>query len=391
MIIQLCKQLSSAFDEYILYIDNFFTSIKLFKTLRTLGIDACDIAKSNSEYSFSLLAIRDVITKKNNWGLKTHTVIDEMLCMIWVDLNTMQLMTIAYNISDIKTSYFLSSKRRHDISENSVIFVSFSVYLSSIAAHSLINCISETDLSISYSIKRYNQHMNDSNENAQQRAVYFFNRRSFRYWWLLFIFFHDVACLNAYIIYKTCDLENEHLCRENFIRKIATSLIEKNVDCERKRSSHVADIFVNDSTSEHRWVRLEKRRYCDVCRNDKNTSFKRKRESLTEMNSNAQKRRKRGAQTSWDCAIWICQKKIVCRIIRCWNHMHMRANMKNENEINEKNIINMRRENIYANREKSAVLNDLNVDLNVQIEIIEHFKQHFFTSNKAFLYFENLF
>ena len=300
MVIQLCKQLSSAFDEYILYTDNFFTSTKLFKTLRTFDIDACDIAKSGSEYSFSLFAIRDVITKKNNWGLKTHTVMNEVLCMIWVDFNTMQLMTIVYNISDIKTSYFLSFRRRHDISENSVIFVS-SVYLSFIATHSLIRS-TETDLSISYSIRRYNQYMNDSNENAQQRAVYFFNRRSFRYWWLLFIFFHDVACLNAYIIYKTCDLENEHLCRENFIRKIATSLIEKNADCERKRSSHVADILVNDSTSEseHRWVRLKKRRYCDVCRNDKNTSFKRKRESLTEMNFNAQKRRKREAQTSWD-------------------------------------------------------------------------------------------
>ena len=385
MIIQLCKQLSSAFDEYILYTDNFFTSTKLFKTLRTLGIDACDIAKSDSEYSFSLLAIRDVITKKNNWGLKTHTVIDEVLCMIWVDLNTMQLMTIAYNISDIKTSYFLSFRRRHDISENSVIFVS-SVYLSFIATHSLIRS-TETDLSISYSIRRYNQYMNDSNENAQQRAVYFFNRRSFRYWWLLFIFFHDVACLNAYIIYKTCDLENEHLCRENFIRKIATSLIEKNVDCERKRSSHVADIFVNDSTSEHRWVRLEKRRYCDVCRNDKNTSFKRKRKSLTEVDFNAQKRRKRGAQTSWDCAAWRCQKKAVCRIIKCWNYMHMRANMKNE--INEENIMNMRREDVYANREKSAVLNWW---LERWFERwFERFKQHFSISNEAFLFFEDLF
>ena len=37
--------------------------------------------------------------------------------------------------------------------------------------------------------------------------------------------------------------------------------------------------------------------------------------------------------------------------------MHMRANMKNENEINKKNIINMKRENIYTNRKKSAVLN----------------------------------
>ena len=346
MIIQLCKQLSSASDEYILYTDNFFTSTKLFKTLRTLDIRACDTAKSDSEYSVSLLTIRDAITKKKNWELKTHTVVDEkILCMIWVDLNTMQLMTTAYDISDIKTSYFLSSKRRHDISENSVIFVS-SVYLSSIATHSLINSTSETDLSISYSIRRYNQYMRNSDENAQQRAVYFFDRRSSRYWWFLFIFLHDVACLNAYIIYKTYDLENEHFCKENFIRKIATLLIEKNVDCERKKSSQTANIFVDDSTSEHRWMRLEKRRYCDACKNDKETFFKRKRKSFAEIDSN--KRRKRGAQTSWDCAAWICQKKTVCRIIRCWNYIHLET-MKND--INEKDRMNMRRKNIYADRE----------------------------------------
>ena len=369
MIIQLCKQLSSASDEYILYTDNFFTSTKLFKTLRTLDIRACDTAKSDSEYSVSLLTIRDAITKKKNWELKTHTVVDEkILCMIWVDLNTMQLMTTAYDISDIKTSYFLPSKRRHDISEDSVIFVS-SVYLSSIAAHSLINSIksSETGLSIPYPIRRYNQYMRGSDENAQQRAVYFFDRRLPRYWWSLFIFLHDAACLNAYIIYKTCDLENEHFCREDFIRKIATSLIEKNADCERKRSSQTANILVDDSTSEHRWMRLEKRRYCDACKNDKETSFKRKRESFAEIDSNAQKRRKREAQTSWDCAAWICQKKAVCRIIRCWNYIHLEAmeddinekdrmNMRRKN-INEKDRMNMRRENIYADRGGNAVLN----------------------------------
>ena len=123
MVIQLCKQLPPAFGEYILYTDNFFTSTKLFKALRTLGIGACDTAKSGSGYPPSLLAIRDATTKKNNWGLEAHTVVDGVLCMAWVDLNTVQLMTIAYNISDIKTSYFLSSKRRHGIPEDSVISV----------------------------------------------------------------------------------------------------------------------------------------------------------------------------------------------------------------------------------------------------------------------------
>ena len=357
MVIQLCKQLPPASGGYILYTDNFFTSTKLFKALRTLGIGACGTAKSGSGYPASLLAIRDAATKKNNWGLEAHTVVDEeILCMAWVDLNTVQLMTTAYDISDIKTPYFLPPRRRHGIPEDSVIFIP-SVYLPSIAAHSLINSTksSETGLPIPYPIRRYNQYMGGSDGNAQQRAAYSFDRRSPRYWWPLFIFLHDAACLNAYIIYKTCDLENEHLCREDFIRNIATSLIEKNAGCGRRRSSQAANIFVNDSTSEHRWMRLEKRRYCDACKNGKETSFKRKREPLAEVDSNVQKRRKRGAQTSWGCAAWICQKKAACRTTRCWNYMHIGANM--EDEINEEDRMDMRREDIYADRGESAVLN----------------------------------
>ena len=65
-------------------------------------------------------------------------------------------------------------------------------------------------------------------------------------------FFYDVAYLNAYIIYKIYNLENKHLCKEKFIKKIATLLIKKNVNCERKKNSYVKDIFVNSSTFEHR-------------------------------------------------------------------------------------------------------------------------------------------
>ena len=83
-------------------------------------------------------------------------------------------MTTAYNIFDIKTLYFLSFKRRHEIFEKSVIF-RFLFYLSSIAAHS--SFISKKSLFVLYSIKRYNQHMRDSDENAQQRACYLFNKK----------------------------------------------------------------------------------------------------------------------------------------------------------------------------------------------------------------------
>ena len=356
MIIQLCKQLSFSSDEYILYTDNFFTSTKLFKALRTLGIEACDTAKSGSEYPPSLLAVRDAITKKNNWGLKTHTVIDEVLCMAWVDFNTVQLMTTAYDISDIKTPYFLPFRRRHGIPEESVEFIP-PPYLPSIAAHSRL-ISSEKGLPIPYPIRRYNQHMKNSDGNAQQRACYSFNKRSPRYWWPLFIFLHDAACLNAYIIYKTYNNEAKdfkHLSREAFIRNIAGELINQEAGNQRKLVSKNKDISsMNEEQFEHRWMHLKKKRYCDACK----VETKRKREPLAEVDGNEKKRRKRGAQTRWGCAVWICQKKAACKTSKCWNYIHGSVSSMKD-EMNEEDRMNMRErdedENEDANRGRRAV------------------------------------
>ena len=352
MVIQLCKQLPPSSGGYILYTDNFFTSTKLFKALRTLGIGACGTAKSGSGYPPSLLAVRDATTKKNNWGLKAHTVVDEVLCMAWVDLNTVQLMTTAYDISDIKTPYFLPPRRRHGIPEESVEFIS-PPYLPSIAAHSRL-ISSEKGLPVPYPIRRYNQHMGGSDGNAQQRACYTFDRKSPRYWWPLFIFLHDAACLNAYIIYKTYNNEAKdfkHIKREAFIRSIADELINQEAGNQRKFISKDIDISsINRQQSEHRWMHLEKKQYCDACKVEKSRSSKRKREPLAEVDGNEKKRRKRGAQTRWGCAAWICQKKAACKTSKCWNYMHIGASF--EDEMNEEDRMDMRREDMNedANR-----------------------------------------
>ena len=347
MVIQLCKQLPPSSGGYILYTDNFFTSTKLFKALRTLGIEACDTAKSGSGYPPSLLALRDAITKKDNWGLKAHTVVDEVLCMAWIDLNTVQMMTTAYSISDIKTLYFLPPRRRHDIPEESVISLP-PPYLPSIAAHSRL-ISTEKGLPILLSIRRYNQHMRGSDGNAQQRACYTFDRKSSRYWWPLFIFLHDAACLNAYIIYKIYNNDEnnfKHLSREAFIRSIAEELINEETGNQRKKISmnNVNISSMNRKQSEHHWVRLEKRQYCDSCKAEKSSLFKRKREPLAEVNGNEKKRRKRGAQTTWGCAAWICQRKAACKTSKCWNYIHMGGSI--EDEMNEEDRMDMRREDM---------------------------------------------
>ena len=80
LVIQLCKTLPEPLN-YTLFCDNFFTSTKLFKVLRLLGIAACGTAKKGSRFPAKSLALRDVAINSKHWGLRASTTIDEVLCL----------------------------------------------------------------------------------------------------------------------------------------------------------------------------------------------------------------------------------------------------------------------------------------------------------------------
>ena len=65
VVVQLCKFLPVDLD-YVVYTDNFFSCIKLFIVLKKLEIDACDTAKADSDYSVSLLKLREALSKKKD-------------------------------------------------------------------------------------------------------------------------------------------------------------------------------------------------------------------------------------------------------------------------------------------------------------------------------------
>lgn len=74
---------------YVVFIDNFFTNVKLLIALRELGIGVCGIAKAGSGYPIELLEIQELSTKKNDWGIKEYTTASkDVLCLVWQDLGT---------------------------------------------------------------------------------------------------------------------------------------------------------------------------------------------------------------------------------------------------------------------------------------------------------------
>ena len=299
LVIQLCKTLPEPLN-YTLFCDNFITSTKLFKALRSLGIAACGTAKKGSGFPAKLLALRDMAIKSKHWGLRASTTVDEVLCLGWVDNNTVQLMTTRHHPRELDDSYYLHPLKRHGIPEDSVQPIIPIPYYPSMYAH-IILLPDQTPswplgLPIPAPVREYNLHMGGSDGNAQQGAVYSYQRRSDRYWWPLFIFLLDAAALNAYKLYLIDDFrtEGKKITRTDFAHHLALSLMKNPAGQTRRHESKIR-IQTNSeplvSTPEHHYIHLEKKRKCEPCNVNKTRPSKRKGEPLAERDANGRKRK----------------------------------------------------------------------------------------------------
>ena len=107
------------------------------------------------------------MTVPANKSKKSNIDDGDILCMAWVDLNTVQFMTTVHTNEDLKTSFYKNSRRRHGIPANSRVIVDDE----------------EEKLPFPMPIVEYNQHMGGSDGNAQHRAYYSPQRSDRRYWW----------------------------------------------------------------------------------------------------------------------------------------------------------------------------------------------------------------
>ena len=235
VVIQLDRSIPS--DEglkYVIFLDNFFTNTKLFKALKTIGIVACGTAKSGCGFPVDLLRLRIAATKNKDWGKKALMTVTankskksniddgDILCMAWVDLNTLQLLTTVHTIEDLKTSFYKNSRRHHGIPAKSRVFVDDE----------------EEKLPFPMPIVEYNQHMGGSDGNAQQRAYYSSQRSDRRYWWSIFIFLLDAAVLNAFKLWRIL-YPNSTLSYLDFQKEIVNALLFNLAGALRKRPTDV--------------------------------------------------------------------------------------------------------------------------------------------------------
>ena len=115
VIIQLAKTLPIS-CQYVIYMNNFFTNLKLFEHLKELRIGACGTAKNGSGFPKELLLLRENLTKKSHWGTTAYTTVnDSVFCLAWQDNNTVQLMSTVHGPEDMKKMEYRDPKTRHGI------------------------------------------------------------------------------------------------------------------------------------------------------------------------------------------------------------------------------------------------------------------------------------
>jgi len=209
-VFQLCSILDTH-RRYVVYMDNAFSTIPLFRELRKLSIGAVGTTRINSP------ELPDVLKDKTMtcWNTLTGCVAKardtqaiaasgnlnpspDVLCLRWEDNNIVRFLTTIHNPNE----YILSERRKPRTTSTNAIFT-----------RQVFGNQERKVLPIPKIVNDYNHHMNSVDLADQRRAAYTTHVRACRNWLCLFYFLLDISLVNAHILYI-------HTRQEEFNRKL---------------------------------------------------------------------------------------------------------------------------------------------------------------------------
>ena len=293
--------------------------------LRSLHVAHSGTCKAQSGYPNVLLAIREKSMKKRDWGTQASICInDKILCLAWVDNNTVQYMTTGHSPEAVKEIWWLDPKKRHGIPSAS---------WRTVPHDDRFGPDGEPDPRIKWAealpvpriIHEYNCNMNGIDRIAQMVTVYQNYHRNQRYWISLFEFLLMSAVVNAFRIYNI-HYQNElfrQMSHLDFLRSIANALIE---NCHSRRRRDPVSELTNQKLPKpkHNWQKLKKKAFCKPCKDRQATrpaNQRTKRTALGEIPGNVPKKQKRRVlEVKWKCSA--CQVPCCRRNPYCWEQLH---------------------------------------------------------------------
>lgn len=197
VVVDLLSELPSR--NYVIYIDNYFTSLKLLQKLKGDGIACTGTVRANRVEKAPLTPVEKM--KKEERGSYDYRT-DVNTGLVVVRWNDNSVVTVASNYHGVNP---ISSARRWSAAKKSEI---------TITQPNLIN--------------KYNYGMGGTDRMDQNVSQYRIGVRSKKWWWPLFAFLPDVVIQNAWHIYrKSPAAEHQPLNLLQFRRAIVHSYVMK--------------------------------------------------------------------------------------------------------------------------------------------------------------------
>jgi hypothetical protein len=173
-----------------IYMDNFFTSVPLFTELRACNFGAIGTTRQHKEFPQGLVEIKNRFSTKLDWNTLLAKPVDDVLCLAWQDNNIVLAMSTIHTVDTVKDFIEKTRKRPAKTSTNARI------------VRKVFSDEHTKKLEIPQFIDDYNHHMGGVDLANQFRAAYETHKATCRNWWPLFYWLIDVACVNAYRLYR---------------------------------------------------------------------------------------------------------------------------------------------------------------------------------------------
>jgi hypothetical protein len=107
---------------FVIYIDNYFTSIPLFSMLRKQNISAAGTTRPlGIDFPALLIVLRKKWSPKLDWGTTAADVVDGVLCISWQDNNFVLGLSTIHTVHKASSWVSLQRNRPSTTSTNAII------------------------------------------------------------------------------------------------------------------------------------------------------------------------------------------------------------------------------------------------------------------------------
>jgi hypothetical protein len=199
-----------------IYMDNYFSSIKLFKYLREKKIGACGTVRKNSANFPQIFKV----DKKLEWDTLSGIVIDDVLAILWMDNGPVTMLSTIHQINGDENRIERVRRRPRETSTNAT------------KVRAIFGSASKKSLPIPIVIDDYNHFMGGVDIADQLRGYYNTQLSVRRTWMPLFFWLLDTAIVNSYLILKKSGKNINH---KDFRLQLLWDLIKEGLADEEKQ------------------------------------------------------------------------------------------------------------------------------------------------------------